>query len=87
MKTIVAVDETDDGMNFLRDMGLPLEVGSFHNNSQAELGNEQIVESWALAERFMELLNEERTRKEATPATITQMCELTPVANINSLMK
>ena len=58
-----------------------------HDNlSQAELDKlEQIVDNRKLNEHFMELLNEERTRKGLTPATIAaDDSELTRVANVRA---
>ena len=82
-KDRVAVDETDDGDELPRDMGL-ISVWKVSRLSQAELDKlEQIVDNRKLNEHFMELLNEERTRKGLTPATIAaDDSELTRVANI-----
>ena len=84
-KNRVAVDETDDGDDLPRDMGL-LSVWSASRLSQAELDKlEQIVDNRKLNEHFMELLNEERTRKGLTLATIAaDDSELTRVANIRA---
>ena len=84
-KDSVAVDTTDDEDDLPRDMGL-LSVWSASRLSQAELDKlEQIVDNRKLNEHFMELLNEERTRKGLTPATIAaDDSELTRVANIRA---
>lgn len=84
-KDRVAVDETDDGADLPRDMGL-ISVWSASRLSQAELDKlEQIVDNRKLNEHFMELLNEERTRIGLTPATIAaDDSELTRVANIRA---
>lgn len=84
-KDRVAVDETDDGDELPRDMGL-ISVWKVSRLSQAELDKlEQIVDNRKLNEHFMELLNEERTRKGLTPATIAaDDSELTRVANIRA---
>ena len=84
-KDRVAVDETDDGAELPRDMGL-ISVWKVSRLSQAELDKlEQIVDNRKLNEHFMELLNEERTRKGLTPATIAaDDSELTRVANIRA---
>ena len=84
-KDRVAVDETDDGDELPRDMGL-ISVWKVSRLSQGELDKlEQIVDNRKLNEHFMELLNEERTRKGLTPATIAaDDSELTRVANIRA---
>lgn len=84
-KDRVAVDETDDGDDLPRDSGL-ISVWKASRLSQAELDKlEQIVDNRKLNEHFMELLNEERTRKGLTPATIAaDDSELTRVANIRA---
>ena len=84
-KDRVAVDTTDDGDELPRDMGL-ISVWKVSRLSQAELDKlEQIVDNRKLNEHFMELLNEERTRKGLTPATIAaDDSELTRVANIRA---
>ena len=84
-KDRVAVDTTDDGDELPRDMGL-ISVWKASRLSQAELDKlEQIVDNRKLNEHFMELLNEERTRKGLTPATIAaDDSELTRVANIRA---
>ena len=84
-KDRVAVDETDDGDELPRDMGL-ISFWKVSRLSQAELDKlEQIVDNRKLNEHFMELLNEERTRKGLTPATIAaDDSELTRVANIRA---
>ena len=84
-KDRVAVDETDDGDDLPRDMGL-VSVWKASRLSQAELDKlEQIIDNRKLNEHFMELLNEERTRKGLTPATIAaDDSELTRVANIRA---
>ena len=84
-KDRVAVDETDDGDELPRDSGL-ISVWKASRLSQAELDKlEQIVDNRKLNEHFMELLNEERTRKGLTPATIAaDDSELTQVANIRA---
>lgn len=84
-KDRVAVDETDDGDELPRDMGL-ISVWKVSRLSQAELDKlEQIVDNRKLNEHFMELLNEERTRKGLTPATIaSDDSELTRVANVRA---
>ena len=84
-KDRVAVDETNDGDDLPRDMGL-ISVWKVSRLSQAELDKlEQIVDNRKLNEHFMELLNEERTRIGLTPATIAaDDSELTRVANIRA---
>ena len=84
-KDRVAVDTTDDEADLPRDMGL-VSVWKASRLSQAELDKlEQIVDNRKLNEHFMELLNEERTRKGLTPATIAaDDSELTRVANIRA---
>jgi len=84
-KDRVAVDETDDGDELPRDMGL-ISVWKVSRLSQGELDKlEQIVDNRKLNEHFMELLNEERTRKGLTPATIAaDDSELIRVANIRA---
>lgn len=84
-KDRVAVDETDDGDELPRDMGL-VSVWKVSRLSQAELDKlEQIVDNRKLNEHFMELLNKERTRIGLTPATIAaDDSELTRVANIRA---
>lgn len=84
-KDRVAVDETDDGDDLPRDSGL-ISVWKASRLSQAELDKlEQIVDNRKLNEHFMELLNEERTRKGLTPATIAaDDSELTRVANVRA---
>ena len=84
-KDRVAVDETDDGDDLPRDMGL-VSVWKVSRLSQTELDKlEQIVDNRKLNEHFMELLNEERTRIGLTPATIAaDDSELTRVANIRA---
>jgi IgA-specific serine endopeptidase len=84
-KDRVAVDETDDGDDLPRDSGL-ISVWKASRLSQAELDKlEQIVDNRKLNEHFMELLNEERTRKGLTPAIIAaDDSELTRVANIRA---
>ena len=84
-KDRVAVDTTDDEDELPRDSGL-ISVWKASRLSQAELDKlEQIVDNRKLNEHFMELLNEERTRKGVTPATIAaDDSELTRVANIRA---
>ena len=84
-KDRVAVDTTDDEADLPRDMGL-VSVWKASRLSQAELDKlEQIVDNRKLNEHFMGLLNEERTRKGLTPATIAaDDSELTRVANIRA---
>ena len=84
-KDRVAVDTTDNEDDLPRDMGL-ISVWKVSRLSQAELDKlEQIVDNRKLNEHFMELLNEERTRKGLTPATIAaDDSELTRVANIRA---
>ena len=84
-KDRVAVDTTDDEADLPRDMGL-VSVWKASRLSQAELDKlEQIVDNRKLNEHFMELLNEERTRKGLIPATIAaDDSELTRVANIRA---
>ena len=84
-KDRVAVDTTDDEAELPRDSGL-ISVWKVSRLSQAELDKlEQIVDNRKLNEHFMELLNEERTRKGLTPATIAaDDSELTRVANIRA---
>lgn len=84
-KDRVAVDTTDDEAELPRDSGL-ISVWKASRLSQAELDKlEQIVDNRKLNEHFMELLNEERTRKGLTPATIAaDDSELTLVANIRA---
>ena len=84
-KDRVAVDETDDGDDLPRDSGL-ISVWKASRLSQAELDKlEQIVDNRKLNEHFMELLNEERTRKGLTPATIAaDDSELTRVATLRA---
>ena len=84
-KDRVAVDETDDGDDLPRDMGL-VSVWKASRLSQAELDKlEQIIDNRKLNEHFMELLNEERTRIGLTPATIAaDDSELTRVANVRA---
>ena len=84
-KDRVAVDTTDDEDELPRDMGL-VSVWKASRLSQTELDKlEQIVDNRKLNEHFMELLNEERTRKGLTPATIAaDDSELTRVANIRA---
>ena len=84
-KDRVAVDTTDDEDELPRDSGL-ISVWKASRLSQAELDKlEQIVDNRKLNEHFMELLNEERTRKGLTPATIAaDDSELTRVANIRA---
>ena len=84
-KDRVAVDTTDDEAELPRDSGL-ISVWKASRLSQAELDKlEQIVDNRKLNEHFMELLNEERTRKGLTPATIAaDDSELTRVANIRA---
>lgn len=84
-KDRVAVDTTDDEDELPRDSGL-ISVWKASRLSQAELDKlEQIVDNRKLNEHFMELLNEERTRKGLTPVTIAaDDSELTRVANIRA---
>ena len=84
-KDRVAIDTTDDEAELPRDMGL-VSVWKASRLSQAELDKlEQIVDNRKMNEHFMELLNEERTRKGLTPATIAaDDSELTRVANIRA---
>ena len=84
-KDRVAVDTTDDEAELPRDSGL-ISVWKASRLSQTELDKlEQIVDNRKLNEHFMELLNEERTRKGLTPATIAaDDSELTRVANIRA---
>ena len=84
-KDRVAVDTTDDEAELPRDSGL-ISVWKASRLSQAELDKlEQIVDNRKLNEHFMELLNEERTRKGLTPATIAaDNSELTRVANVRA---
>ena len=84
-KDRVAVDTTDDEAELPRDSGL-ISVWKASRLSQAELDKlEKIVDNRKLNEHFMELLNEERTRKGLTPATIAaDDSELTLVANIRA---
>lgn len=84
-KDRVAVDTTDDEAELPRDSGL-ISVWKTSRLSQTELDKlEQIVDNRKLNEHFMELLNEERTRKGLTPATIAaDDSELTRVANIRA---
>ena len=84
-KDRVAVDTTDDEAELPRDSGL-ISVWKASRLSQAELDKlEQIVDNRKLNEHFMELLNEERTRKGLTPATIaSDDSELTRVANVRA---
>ena len=84
-KDRVAVDTTDDEAELPRDSGL-ISVWKASRFSQAELDKlEKIVDNRKLNEHFMELLNEERTRKGLTPATIAaDDSELTRVANVRA---
>lgn len=84
-KDRVAVDTTDDEDELPRDSGL-ISVWKASRLSQAELDKlEQIVDNRKLNEHFIELLNEERTRKGLTPATIaSDDSELTRVANVRA---
>ena len=84
-KDRVAVDTTDDEAELPRDSGL-ISVWKASRLSQAELDKlEKVVDNRKLNEHFMELLNEERTRKGLTPATIAaDDSELTRVANIRA---
>ena len=84
-KDRVAVDTTDDEAELPRDSGL-ISVWKASRLSQAELDKlEKIVDNRKLNEHFMELLNEERTRKGLTPATIaSDDSELTRVANVRA---
>ncbi len=84
-KDRVAVDTTDDEAELPRDSGL-ISVWKASRLSQTELDKlEQIVDNRKLNEHFMELLNEERTRKGLTPATIAaDDSELTRVANVRA---
>ena len=84
-KDRVAVDTTDNEAELPRDSGL-ISVWKASRLSQAELDKlEKIVDNRKLNEHFMELLNEERTRKGLTPATIAaDDSELTRVANIRA---
>ena len=84
-KDRVAIDTTDDEAELPRDMGL-VSVWKASRLSQTELDKlEQIVDNRKMNEHFMELLNEERTRKGLTPATIAaDDSELTLVANIRA---
>ena len=84
-KDRIAVDQTDNKEDLPRDMGL-LSVWSASHLSQAELDKlEQIVDNRKLNEHFMELLNEERTHKGLTPATIAaDDSELTRVADVRA---
>ena len=84
-KDRVAVDTTDDEAELPRDSGL-ISVWKASRLSQADLDKlEKIVDNRKLNEHFMELLNEERTRKGLTPATIaSDDSELTRVANVRA---
>ena len=84
-KDRVAVDTTDDEAELPRDSGL-ISVWKASRLSQAELDKlEKIVDNRKLNEHFMELLNEERTRKGLTPATIAaDDSELTRVATLRA---
>ena len=84
-KDRVSVDTTDDEAELPRDSGL-ISVWKASRLSQAELDKlEKIVDNRKLNEHFMELLNEERTRKGLTPATIAaDDSELTRVANVRA---
>lgn len=84
-KDRVAIDTTDDEAELPRDMGL-VSVWKASRLFQTELDKlEQIVDNRKMNEHFMELLNEERTRKGLTPATIAaDDSELTRVANIRA---
>ena len=84
-KDRVAIDTTDDEAELPRDMGL-VSVWKASRLSQTELDKlEQIVDNRKMNEHFMELLNEERTRKGLIPATIAaDDSELTRVANIRA---
>lgn len=84
-KDRVAVDMTDDETETPRDSGL-ISVWKASRLSQAELDKlEKVVDNRKLNEYFMELLNEERTRKGLTPATIApDDSELTRVATLRA---
>lgn len=84
-KDRVAVDTTDDEAELPRDSGL-ISVWKASRLSQAELDKlEKVVDNRKLNEHFMELLNEERTRKGLTPATIAaDDSELTRVATLRA---
>ena len=84
-KDRVAVDMTDDETETPRDSGL-ISVWKASRLSQAELDKlEKVVDNQKLNEYFMELLNEERTRKGLTPATIApDDSELTRVATLRA---
>ena len=84
-KDRVAVDMTDDETETPRDSGL-ISVWKASRLSQTELDKlEQIVDNRKLNQYFMELLNEERTRKGLTPATIApDDSELTRVAYLRA---
>lgn len=84
-KDRVAVDMTDDETETPRDSGL-ISVWKASRLSQAELDKlEKVVDNQKLNQYFMELLNEERTRKGLTPATIApDDSELTRVATLRA---
>ena len=84
-KDRVAVDMTDDETETPRDSGL-IYVWKASRLSQAELDKlEKVVDNQKLNQYFMELLNEERTRKGLTPATIApDDSELTRVATLRA---
>lgn len=84
-KNRVAVDMTDDKTETPRDSGL-ISVWKASRLSQAELDKlEKVVDNQKLNQYFMELLNEERTRKGLTPATIApDDSELTRVATLRA---
>ena len=84
-KDRVAVDMTDDETETPRDSGL-ISVWKASRLSQAELDKlEKVVDNQKLNQYFMELLNEERTRKGLTPATIApDNSELTRVATLRA---
>ena len=84
-KDRVAVDTTDDEAELPRDSEL-ISVWKASRLSQAELDKlEKVVDNRKLNEHFMELLNEERTRKGLTPATIAaDDSELTRVATLRA---
>ena len=84
-KDRVAVDMNDDETDTPRDSGL-ISVWKASRLSQAELDKlEKVVDNQKLNQYFMELLNEERTRKGLTPATVApDDSELTRVANLRA---
>ena len=84
-KDRVAVDMNDDETDTPRDSGL-ISVWKASRLSQAELDKlEKVVDNQKLNQYFMELLNEERTRKGLTPATVApDDSELTRVATLRA---